>query len=65
MLDAVHVSARLLVSVVAADQRLAGDDAVLVVELDAVAVGGEERRSAREFVVLNERDEFMKLLLHL
>ena len=52
VLDAVDVRARLLVAVVAADQRLAGHDAVIVGELQSVAVRREERRTPGQLVVL-------------
>ena len=52
VLDAVDVRARFLVAVVAADQRLAGHDAVIVVELQSVAVRREERRTPGQLVVL-------------
>ena len=55
MLYSVHVSAGLLVAVVATDQCFACDDAVLVVKLDAIAVGGEKRSLAKKFVVLKTR----------
>ena len=54
MLYSVRVSAGLLVAVVATDQCFACDDAVLVVKLDAIAVGGEKRSLAKKFVVLEK-----------
>ena len=52
LLDALAVGADLLVAVGPDDGGLAGDDAVVVAELDAVAVRGEEDRRAHELVVL-------------
>ena len=52
VLDAVDVRARLLVAVVAADQRLSRHDAVIVGELQSVAVRREERRTPGQLVVL-------------
>ena len=56
VLDTVDVRARLLVAVVAADQRLSRHDAVIVGELQSVAVRREERRSPRQLVVLEKRE---------
>ena len=61
VLDAVDVGARLLVAVVAADQRLAGHDAVIVVELQSVAVRREERRTPGQLVVLIKREGLIRL----
>ena len=52
LLDSLAVGADLLVPVGPDDGGLAGDDAVVVAELDAVAVRGEEDRRAHELVVL-------------
>ena len=52
MLDPLDEVADLAVTVVALDAGLAVHDPVVVVHLDAVAVGCEDRRLALELVVL-------------
>ena len=54
LLDTFPVGADLLVAVGARDRGLARDDAVVVAELDAVAVGREEDSGANELVVLKD-----------
>ena len=62
LLDSLAVGADLLVAVGTDDGGLAGDDAVVVAELDAVAVRGEEDRRAHELVVLSGKGTTRKRL---